>query len=99
MGKDRRADLRKCARCRSWIEDEGEFCAKCEAERLDALAELDTFLETGKSSGGWGIVDVPMFPSVWSLKHMEAMRAMSGTWVEYDDPLDQARADSLEGGE
>jgi hypothetical protein len=43
----------------------------------------------------------PLFPSWWKPETFAGLRAatFSGTFVAYDDPLDQARADSLEGGE
>lgn len=118
MGKDKRVQLHQCMRCRSWLDDDSELCAKCEVEYLteiEPVLERDrTWMEQGTDEGnaaddrhmiehglGHGGISPEAFAAThfgnWEPSFTVYKEQLSGTWVEYDDPLDQARADSMVG--
>lgn len=117
MGKDKRVQLHQCMRCRIWLDDDSELCAKCEVEYLTeiepVLARDRTWMEQGTDEGnaaddrhmrehGLGFHG-GLSPEAFRATHggglqwSEPWDVVSGTFVEYDDPLDQARADSMVG--
>jgi hypothetical protein len=87
MGKDRRSQRKRCQRCTQWAEYGAELCSDCEQDALESVRD--------DATEGW---DFHGGISAEALRATHGGYPVSGTWV-YDDPLDQERADSLEGGE
>lgn len=103
MSKERRSQ-HTCDRCGKHTDDDSELCERCE---VDVLTEVGQVEEIPHGLGGFhGGMSLEALRAThgpaWSAENAWVYKEVSGTQftpTRYDDPLDQARADSLEGGE
>lgn len=107
MGKDKRSERKRCLRCTQWAEAGSELCMDCEQDQVDEMNRLRVVDATkDDATEGWafhGGISPEVLRFTHFGPHFDAEKSLSGTFRvvgnDYLDALDQARADSLEGGE